>query len=134
MLLVANSRFLLKLIFLDYEKTKIDIKLKDSKLLNLAEKFLYDYFERKIWYPFKYIDYSSLNVVQKRLMKIPFGKFLYYNNFNIFPRLVGKMLSLNKLPIFIPCHRVISRRGIGGYTPHVKIKEYLLKHEGIISF
>lgn len=134
MLILANSKFLLRLVFLDYEDIKANIELKDSKILKLAEEFLYDYFERKIWYTFEYIDYSSLNVVQSRLLNIPFGKFLYYSDFNIFPRLVGKFLSLNKLPIFIPCHRVVSKRGIGGYTPSIKIKEYLLRHEGIISF
>lgn len=52
------------------------------------------------------------------------------------PRAIAKILSSNKNPIKIPCHRVICNNGkIGGYTfkgkfnPKLKIK--LLKKEGI---
>ena len=44
-------------------------------------------------------------------------------------RAVGNALSKNPLPIAIPCHRVVSKGGIGGYAFGVEAKRYLLKLE-----
>jgi len=54
----------------------------------------------------------------------------------ISPRYVGKLLSLNKSPIVIPCHRVVRSNGdVGGYTINEKIniefKIKLLTLEGV---
>ncbi|MEO0224019.1 MAG: methylated-DNA--[protein]-cysteine S-methyltransferase [candidate division WOR-3 bacterium] len=133
-LILSDGIFLKKLIFLNYEKVNFHYIESDCQILKKAEKFLIDYFERKIWYQFEFINYNSLNPILKRTIKIPFGKFLYYSDFSKFPRYVGKILSLNEIPVFVPCHRVISKFGIGGYTPSIEIKKILLKHEGIISF
>uniref|UniRef100_A0A7C2ZV43 MGMT family protein n=1 Tax=Ignisphaera aggregans TaxID=334771 RepID=A0A7C2ZV43_9CREN len=50
------------------------------------------------------------------------------------PRLVGKVLSENPSPIAIPCHRVVSSKGIGGYTiegkKSLEFKKKLLRFEG----
>lgn len=47
-----------------------------------------------------------------------------------FARAVGKSLSRNKLPIIIPCHRVIGKHYFGGYKPGIKYKQFLLHIEG----
>ncbi len=50
-------------------------------------------------------------------------------------RAVGQALKANPLPIFIPCHRVISSgNGLGGYSgiEGVDTKEQLLKLEGYL--
>ncbi len=47
-------------------------------------------------------------------------------------RLVGRILSLNPLPIVIPCHRVVSKKGLGGFSVGISWKRYLLELEGII--
>ena len=44
-------------------------------------------------------------------------------------RAVGGALGRNPVPILIPCHRVISAHGIGGYTPGVDLKKILLAIE-----
>ena len=44
-------------------------------------------------------------------------------------RAVGNALSKNPLPIVIPCHRVVSKGGIGGYAFGVEAKRCLLKLE-----
>lgn len=45
-------------------------------------------------------------------------------------RAVGQALSRNPLPLILPCHRVISSDGsIGGFSPRLEIKEWLLRHE-----
>ena len=46
-------------------------------------------------------------------------------------RAVGNALGKNPLPILVPCHRVVNNgRGLGGFTGGMKIKKFLLKHEG----
>ena len=76
----------------------------------------------------------------RELLKIPKGKTTSYKKLAIklktSPRAVAKMLSTNKNPITIPCHRVICSDGkIGGYTwkgkQNPKRKISLLKKEGV---
>lgn len=45
------------------------------------------------------------------------------------PRAVGQAVGRNPLPLLIPCHRVISANGIGGYTPGIELKMRLLELE-----
>lgn len=44
-------------------------------------------------------------------------------------RAVGKALAKNKLPIIIPCHRVVSLEGLGGWSGPKGMKEMLLSME-----
>ena len=46
-------------------------------------------------------------------------------------RAVGQSLRKNPVPVVIPCHRVLSRHGLGGYGPGVEWKRRLLQHEGV---
>lgn len=53
---------------------------------------------------------------------------------NSSPRAVGNACRKNPVPIFIPCHRVVSASGHGGFMGHtsgepMEIKEWLLAHE-----
>jgi O-6-methylguanine DNA methyltransferase len=46
-------------------------------------------------------------------------------------RAVGRALKHNRLPIIIPCHRVIKKTGdLGGFAGGVELKRKLLKIEG----
>jgi methylated-DNA-[protein]-cysteine S-methyltransferase len=50
------------------------------------------------------------------------------------PRAVGQACGANPLPIIIPCHRVVSKSGMGGFANHsegymLDIKRWLLAHE-----
>jgi len=45
------------------------------------------------------------------------------------PRVVGQAMRRNMVPLVIPCHRVVSQSGIGGFTPDPAIKEDLLAME-----
>jgi len=53
------------------------------------------------------------------------------------PRAVGQACGANYFPIVIPCHRVVSSSGIGGFSHHAEdgffrnVKRWLLAHEGI---
>ncbi|SFW34164.1 methylated-DNA--[protein]-cysteine S-methyltransferase [Nitrosovibrio sp. Nv17] len=53
------------------------------------------------------------------------------------PRAVGQACGANRLPIIIPCHRVIAKNGgLGGFMNAsdgvpLAIKRWLLRHEGV---
>jgi len=48
------------------------------------------------------------------------------------PRAVGQALAANPLPILVPCHRVVSSHGLGGFSGGADWKERLLKFEQAI--
>jgi len=53
------------------------------------------------------------------------------------PRAVGQACGSNRFPLVIPCHRVVSASGIGGFAHHGgdgffrDVKRWLLAHEGV---
>lgn len=53
------------------------------------------------------------------------------------PRAVGQACGSNPFPLVVPCHRVISATGIGGFAHqagegfHRNVKAWLLHHEGV---
>ncbi|MDK8323551.1 MAG: methylated-DNA--[protein]-cysteine S-methyltransferase [Campylobacter ureolyticus] len=73
--------------------------------------------------------------VYSALLKIPYGEVRTYKeiaesiNHPKAYRAVGNANSKNKIPIIVPCHRVVSNSGIGGYTGGINIKKNLLKIE-----
>ncbi len=104
------------------------------------KRWLEDYFYRKIWrYPDFELDLSWATQFQKRvykeLMKIPFGRTITYGNLaeklggKHKARAVGNAVARNQIPLIIPCHRVVARNGIGGFTWGLDWKVKLLHHE-----
>ena len=70
------------------------------------------------------------------LKKIKFGKTKSYGaiakKYKLSPRHVGKICAQNKIPLFIPCHRVIRSDGsMGGFSARggISLKEKLLEFE-----
>ena len=49
------------------------------------------------------------------------------------PRAVGQAMARNPTPLVIPCHRIISKNGPGGFTPSPGIKRDLLAMERSVS-
>ncbi len=49
------------------------------------------------------------------------------------PRAVGVYMKTNKCLIVIPCHRVVSAQGLGGFSRGLEFKERLLRLEGALS-
>ncbi len=47
-------------------------------------------------------------------------------------RAVGNALGKCPIGIVIPCHRVIAREGLGGYTELIEWKKKLLRFEGVL--
>lgn len=76
--------------------------------------------------------------VWQALMQIPVGQTRSYGDLarqiGSSPRAVGQALGDNPLPIIVPCHRVVSSGGLGGFNHHaagaaIEIKRWLLQHE-----
>jgi methylated-DNA-[protein]-cysteine S-methyltransferase len=78
--------------------------------------------------------------VWKALQLIPVGEVVTYGELakqlNTSARAVGNACRRNPVPVIIPCHRVVSRTGIGGFSGSTQgsllnIKKWLLNHEGV---
>ena len=91
----------------------------------------------------KFLRFNTLvvgNAIQKKiwneLKKIKFGKTKSYGviakKYKLSPRHVGKICAQNKIPLAIPCHRVIRSDGsIGGFSARggISLKKKLLDFE-----
>ena len=75
------------------------------------------------------------------LQAIPPGTMLTYGELarqlGTAARAIGGACRNNPIPILIPCHRVVGRQGLGGYSGEVTgdplaIKRWLLRHEGVV--
>ena len=44
-------------------------------------------------------------------------------------RAVGRALANNPIPIIIPCHRIVAKNGLGGYSGGIDLKTRLLELE-----
>jgi len=82
-------------------------------------------FQKKVW---------------QALQKIPAGQVMTYGELarqlNTSARAVGNACRANPIPLVIPCHRVVAKSGLGGFSGSkdgapVKIKAWLLAHEGL---
>jgi methylated-DNA-[protein]-cysteine S-methyltransferase len=75
--------------------------------------------------------------VWSAISDIPAGKVLTYSELaqrvGSGPRAVANACGANKIPLLIPCHRVVAKNGLGGFMQGVdgglKIKEWLLAYE-----
>ncbi|MEN3046778.1 MAG: methylated-DNA--[protein]-cysteine S-methyltransferase [Candidatus Hydrothermales bacterium] len=89
----------------------------------------------------KLIDYRILSDFQKRvfeeLLKVKWGTKITYSELakriggENFKRAVGRCLNKNPFPIVIPCHRVVGKNGISGFSHGTQWKKRLLELEGI---
>lgn len=73
------------------------------------------------------------------IASIPRGKVLTYGDIarrlHSAPRAVGQACGANPFPPVVPCHRVVSAAGLGGFANHtdgylLATKRWLLAHEG----
>ncbi len=76
--------------------------------------------------------------VLKEVRRIEYGRTVTYGELakklQTSPRAVGQALKRNPAPIIIPCHRVISKNGLGGYSCGKDVKKLLLELEGVRLF
>jgi methylated-DNA-[protein]-cysteine S-methyltransferase len=85
------------------------------------------------------LDYSGLTEFQRDVLEavqtIPRGETRTYGEVAAYmgkpgrARAVGRALSANPFPIIVPCHRVLSKKGLGGFAWGRELKERLLAIE-----
>jgi len=118
-------------------------QIKKSSRIHIISDLVSDYFEG---------DINSLNGIKVRqpggkfsqdvwkvLRKIPAGKTLSYAELakragsEAAIRAAGTACGNNLIAPIVPCHRIVKSGGaIGNYGYGVKIKEWLLRHEGAL--
>ncbi len=87
------------------------------------------------------VDISGLSVFTQKVLdelrKIKYGEIITYSGLakrigSRAYRAVGRALASNPIPIVIPCHRVVAKNGIGGFSAGVNVKRKLLELEGML--
>lgn len=135
----ADSKKLEKKINLLKNKTKLEIVSGKTAPIISIESELKDYFDGKLKTfktPVILSGSPFQNKVWKELMNIPYGKTQSYldlataiNNPKAF-RAAANANGANKLPIIIPCHRIIYTNGkLGGYSSGIEKKQVLIDLE-----
>jgi methylated-DNA-[protein]-cysteine S-methyltransferase len=88
--------------------------------------------------PFDYVGTPFQCRVWHAISGIPSGSTLTYaeiaRGLKTAPRPVGGACGANRIPIVIPCHRVLASNGLGGFMHSRKgfpldVKRWLLRHE-----
>ncbi len=153
--LISDETSLLKIDFVKENKNIINSVVSDP--INNALAFLDDYFSgrknRIDLCLYKSGDIISkndssnlyLNVsgytekeieIYRNLLNVKSGKTLSYSELASVSgipggaRFAGNCMARNRIPLIIPCHRVVKKDGsIGNYSGGAGIKEFLLKHE-----
>jgi methylated-DNA-[protein]-cysteine S-methyltransferase len=70
--------------------------------------------------------------------EIPYGRTMTYGGLAGLigspeaARAVGGALNANPTPLLVPCHRVVSSSGVGGFSAGADLKEKLLQLEGVM--
>ena len=136
--LVAEGNAIVEMQF----NTKEPIKNSDAEVIQQCIKELEEYFsgDRKTFDVSIEINGTEFQKkVWNELLKIPFGKTISYSELALrlgdikTIRAAASANGKNKLPVIIPCHRVIGKDGsLVGFSGGLDKKEWLLKHEGVI--
>ena len=89
------------------------------------------------------LDLSAGSAFQRRvwraILRIPYGRVRSYAwvaarvGGQHYARAVGNALGANPVPIIVPCHRVVSCNGLGGFTGGLPTKRRLLALEGSLA-
>lgn len=113
-------------------------KQKLSSVAQLVKQQLKNYFKGEL----KAFDVPLFNrgtdfqkAVWKSIQKIPYGQTKTYGQLAVqikkpkASRALGTCCAKNPFLIVLPCHRVLSQKGLGGFALGLKAKKYLLSLE-----
>ena len=124
-----------KLFKIEFKKLK---EQKKSKVLINFKRKLVEFLnsKKKIKIPHSILGNKIQKKIWNELKKIKFGSTTTYGalakKYKLSPRYIGKICGQNKLPLIVPCHRVIKSDGtLGGFSAigGVKLKKKILKFE-----
>lgn len=106
-----------------------------KKAINEINEYL-DGNRKEFTFPFQISGTEFQQKVYNELLKIPYGQTCSYGDIaksignEKASRAVGNANNKNKLPIVIPCHRVIGKsKDLTGYAGGLNVKEFLLNLE-----
>ena len=114
-----------------------------SPLLDAAARQIDDYFNGRrqaFDLPFRVSGSDFQRAVCDAMLAIPFGETRTYGELarelGVSAQAVGQGCGGNPIPVLIPCHRVLSATGLGGYSGEggAETKVALLRHEGAGGF
>jgi methylated-DNA-[protein]-cysteine S-methyltransferase len=132
-----------KLAAIDFIESETEIKPADEATVNVCKqirRYLDDPANEQFDISYAFSATPFQRKVWSELEKIAPGKVVTYGELakklGTSARAVGNACRQNPVPVVIPCHRVVSASGIGGYAGHtsgdlLKIKSWLLQHEGL---
>ena len=136
--IVEEDGYIIKVAIGEEEQIS-NIEEKETILLKEAKKQIEEYFSlkrKKFNLPLKQEGTEFMQRVWKVLQEIPYGETRSYKQIAKqignpkAVRAVGMANNRNKIPIIVPCHRVIGSNGkLVGYALGLDIKKYLLDLE-----
>ncbi len=136
--IVEEDGYIIKVAIGEEEQIS-NIEEKETILLKEATKQIEEYFSlkrKKFNLPLKQEGTEFMQRVWKVLQEIPYGETRSYKQIAKqignpkAVRAVGMANNRNKIPIIVPCHRVIGSNGkLVGYALGLDIKKYLLDLE-----
>ena len=140
----CKNDFIVSIKFIGKNFDSSNIEFKETKLIKDTYKQLSEYFlgKRKFFIvPLKQNGTDFQNKVWNALKKIPYGETRSYKDIAIeignpkACRAVGMANNKNKIPVIIPCHRVIGiNNKLVGYAGGLHIKMKLLELEKYYRF
>lgn len=135
--IVANNKAIISIQF--GQSKKIKSKQEAHPLLQLCKQQLAEYFShqrKKFSLPLQKQGTQFQKLVWAALQEISFGDTQTYQQIAQLithpkaMRAVGTANGRNPWVIVVPCHRVVAKNGLGGYSGGLSKKIGLLKHEG----
>lgn len=124
-------------------KNTNDAALQKEPVLLKAMEWLDAYFHQKTLLPLLPLIPAGTKFQQavwQECMLVPWGQTLTYGDLakrvalrtqkpSMSAQAVGQALSKNPILLMIPCHRIVAKGGIGGFSSGLALKTFLLEHE-----
>ena len=134
--LIKENEKLVSISFLGHPSPGLKT-VKSKKFREIIEQLNEYFFEGRRVFEIEYELSSSRfrSRVYEEMLNIPYGESITYSDLacNLKKpkayRAVGTACGKNPLPLIIPCHRVKSKTGLGGFTGGLNIKRFLLQLE-----
>jgi methylated-DNA-[protein]-cysteine S-methyltransferase len=141
---IIYSKLLGRHLEIEYNAALLSIRFLNPGEYHIENKTLDATFELERYFEGELIEFSSsldishLSPFEQKVLeetkKIKYGRTITYSQLAEKigcrgARAVGNALGKNPIPIIIPCHRVVAKKGIGGYSAGIDIKTKLLELE-----
>lgn len=121
-----------------YFTNEHEVKKPDNPVLKEAAKQVKEYFagtRKSFSLPLLLEGTQFQKMIWKEMMKVKFGETIPYSELArragkpLAARAVANACGRNPMGLIIPCHRIVAKHGIGGFTGDINIKKGLLKFE-----